>query len=312
MNLRIGDISCIDKNVREVLFDHCNKASRIISEHSRENPHETIHEVRKIFKKIRGVLRLVRDTTDQYQSWNTFFRDEARKISDIRDTTSMMEAIDLLYDQYGDKLYKNAFSRIRTKLDEIRLRQKNIFLVEENVLQEINERIILKCDDLKKLSIEIDSFHDVLPGVKRTYKRGRKAFKKAAGTKSPEDFHEWRKRVKYLRYQLRTIYHTWPLIWEAWEDELHDLSDCLGNDRDLFMLQNFLKEYPLEESSQNNEGSDIDLLNTLIDGHRPMLQYRSLLLGQKLYQLKPGKFISLVEAAWDSQLAMETDTMHLD
>lgn len=89
----------------------------------------------------------------------------------------------------------------------------------------------------------------------------------------------------YLRYQLRVLQAAWPGIFLAWEDELHTLSDYFGTDHDLLMLQNHLLKHGKEHPQET-----ITLVMPLIKEHHHQLQQHSLLLGGRLYALKPELF----------------------
>lgn len=295
LELKIDDISRISESVRQVLHEQCDSTLALITAKAEKAPHETIHEIRKNFKKIRAVLRLVRDTTGRYHTENRFFRDEARKISDLRDATALIEALDLIEEQFKDKLYKNAFTDVRALLIA-KMAEK--VLQGNKVLQEIHENLRFKCQAMLELPLSIDGPTSISPGIKRTYKRGRKAYEKASISKLPEDFHEWRKRVKYLRYQLLAIAPVCPPLLTVWENELHKLSDFLGTDRDLYMLKEFLDKTGKKPDNENGY-----LLRTLVEGHRRELQEQALLLGKKIYHLKPGVVVSWIEAAWFVELS---------
>ena len=75
-------------------------------------------------------------------------------------------------------------------------------------------------------------------GVKRTFKRGMKAFQTAKKTRSPLDLHEWRKRVKDLWYELWIVKPAQPKIIGGFADELKQLSEFLGDDHDLVIVKN--------------------------------------------------------------------------
>jgi CHAD domain-containing protein len=57
-----------------------------------------------------------------------------------------------------------------------------------------------------------------------------------------ENFHEWRKRVKYYRYQLKLLRDFWKPVMEALRREAVKLSDDLGDDHDLAVLVEYLGE----------------------------------------------------------------------
>lgn len=294
MSLKIPHDTGFSEGLKSKIKDQCTIALDLITTRSKSDPHHVIHEVRKSFKKIRAALRLVRDHVDFYKDENVFFRDEGRRISDIRDATSVIEALDMLYDQYSDELYKHTFNSFRNFLLERRKELAKAVLEDKNALSTVEGNLLQKKEEIDSWSINIKSFDAIYPSIKRVYKRGKKAYEKAIETQRTEDLHEWRKRVKYLRYQLDLINRIWPDMLDTWEDELHKLSDHLGNDRDLYMLDNLM---------QKNKGkfSDItsyQLLSSLLTAQRKELQQRSFLLGQRLYHLEKDTFTGLIEASW--------------
>src|SRR5437763_1529566 len=82
---------------------------------------ETVHEVRKDFKKVRAVLRLARAgmAAGTYRFENEFFRDLGHQLSDARDAQILIEAFDKLRDDGAFEGFKHA-QHIRTKLVEQR------------------------------------------------------------------------------------------------------------------------------------------------------------------------------------------------
>ena len=63
---------------------------------------------------------------------------------------------------------------------------------------------------------------------------------------SDESFHEWRKRTKDLRYGIELLARAWPETMQPMAESAKHLTDLLGNDHDLAVLQaiveNELKE----------------------------------------------------------------------
>jgi hypothetical protein len=53
-----------------------------------------VHQVRKLCKKLRGLIRLVRPEFDNFQKEDEFFRDAARELSYVRDAQSIIGLID--------------------------------------------------------------------------------------------------------------------------------------------------------------------------------------------------------------------------
>ncbi len=296
MSLKIAAKADFSEGLKSKLKEQCTEVLQLIASESENDPHEIIHEIRKRFKKIRGILRLIRDHVAFYKEENGCFRDEGRRLSAIRDITSIMEALDNLYGLYEDQLYKHTFGQFRDHLTATREQMTADLVDDSGVLKVIKTQLSAKCANIAHWPIAIQSFKDLSASVGRVYKRGRKGYAKAKESRRAEDFHEWRKRVKYLRYQLDSLHRIWPGFLESWEDELHALSDYLGDDRDLFMLE-------MEVEKNKNKFSNPEsyqLLKSLINYQRAKLQADALKLGKRLYHLQPKNFTALLQASWEA------------
>ena len=110
--------------------------------------------------------------------------------------------------------------------------------------------------------------------------------------------HEWRKRAKYLWYQLRVLEPVWPAALSGMVGEADRLSDLLGEDHDLAVLQAQLAAL----TAETNSGS-VEELFARIDRRAKGLQTQAFSLGQRLYAERPGDFVARVGAyyaAWSS------------
>lgn len=148
--------------------------------------HTTVHEVRKSCKKIRGLLSLVRDVLPDYHSENHFFRDEARKISDLRDSKALIEALEICYVQYGHKLYKDACDDLRSACCVTVEMWWIPSWLKKISFRKIKSHMLEKCNAIPTIEIEMDCYMEIRPSIKRVYKRGRKAFNTAQNTESPK------------------------------------------------------------------------------------------------------------------------------
>ena len=79
-----------------------------------------IHEARKAFRRVRALLRLVRDEIGYpvYRAENVALRDLGRLIGGSRDATVMVETVIGLETLYGDVLQPGAFDTLRSNLLE--------------------------------------------------------------------------------------------------------------------------------------------------------------------------------------------------
>ncbi len=252
------------------------------------NVHEAIHDIRKRLKKLRALVRLVRDELgeDNYKSINIFFRDLGRELSDLRDLTAYMETVELLRSRYGDHIYVNFFNSIIREVKKERDELEAKLRAEGFFSNHLMEKLSYARKEMIKWPVESDSIRIILPSIERVYKRGRKAMNNAYDNPEKEIFHEWRKRVKYLWYQTLLLQETWPEMFETLEQEIHLLADYLGDDHDLMELNDKLKldGFNLEDGNQK------ELVHALVQEYSEHLRENAKTKGELIYAEKPGRF----------------------
>ncbi|MEX0879397.1 MAG: CHAD domain-containing protein [Thermoanaerobaculia bacterium] len=84
------------------------------------------------------------------------------------------------------------------------------------------------------------SMEDLARGIARGWRRTRRALERAASTGLDADFHEWRKRVKELRYQVELLASTGSAELKRQEKALSALAEELGRVTDLIVLRSAL------------------------------------------------------------------------
>jgi len=265
------------------------------------NIHEAIHDIRKRLKKLRALSRLVRDELGDknYKTINTYFRDLGREISDLRDLTAHLETIDLLKERYGKHIYVNFFkafaNQIEKERDELEenLRSQNFFS------KHLVEKLKKAKEELTSWPVESDKIDIILPSIERVYKRGNKALKNAYKIPEKENFHEWRKRVKYLWYQTLLLQDMWPNFFNTLEAEIHQLADFLGDDHDLMELNEKIisEDFVLPDVSQQ------ELMTAIINEYSNHLRMKARTKGELIYAEAPEDFRKRIgkytEINWD-------------
>lgn len=257
-------------------------------------PHEAVHQVRKRCKKIRGLLRLVRDELgDAYSSENAFFRDAAADISRLRDAQAHIEAFDRLVGE-RDEADGGSFEAVRNTLvqrrdrvaeQEERMDEKIACLASQ--LREARERV----GDWR---IRNKGFRVFAPGLQRTYQRGREAMMQAYASPSEAAFHELRKRVKYHWYHVRLLQDLWQPLMGTRRKIAKTLSDLLGDEHDLTVLRQTLLEAPDEFGAD----SETRQLLELIDCERTRLRNEAEPDCRRLYAEKPKAVAKRFRSYW--------------
>jgi CHAD domain-containing protein len=248
---------------------------------------DDVHEARKHLKKARASLRLLRPTLkgSKYRDWNTVLRDAARPLSAARDSKVLPDTLRMLADRYGEPVramnlqgLRRALNAHRTQLArEVLGSQGKALAHTRRLLRELRAAI-----DRTRLPRDND-WNGIGAGLERVYTRGRRAMATARKAPAPEAFHEWRKQVKYLRYQLEALEPLWPGMIGEMADQAHQLADYLGEEHDLSVL----RETALAQSAAFRDDAQLDALVALIDRCQSHLREKSLLLGSRLYDEKP-------------------------
>ncbi len=140
-----------------------------------------------------------------------------------------------------------------------------------------------------------DRFATFAGGLEATYRRGRRGFRRAQKKATNERMHEWRKRVKYLWYQLRLLEPTAPSVLSPLVANLGDLADALGDDHDLAVLVDSLETEGDLFGGPDEVRPAIDLARR----RQADLRHRAFSLGARVYAEEPEAFCTRIGAYWE-------------
>ena len=246
----------------------------------------SVHEARKCFKCLRGTLRLVRDEipASAYARLNLLFRDIARQLSDIRSSAVLAEtwlAVQKRHPQLPAE-------PLLTQLQDWH-RQVFAQRAPQQLLPQLHAQLLPARELIAALPLTENRFPR--GGMRRVYARGRRAMLLCQQQPAVHHFHNWRKRVKYLRFHMRILTPTWPEVLTCTTREWVKLSDLLGDDHDLADLAHALQAHPHRFQAP-------PAALTYIQQDQRTLQQRSLTLGARLYAEKPSNFVHRIESYW--------------
>ncbi len=253
-----------------------------------------VHDARKCFKRIRGVLRLVRDDIgpERFAELNALFRDAGRALSSIRTSAVLGETLEKVHERYPDQLSEDEVVQLLTRLRAHHAAMQEEMLSQQILFQQIASSLRHGRKQIKQLPLHGNRFP--ARGMRRVYARGRRGLMHSEKAGTVADFHEWRKRVKYLRYHMRIFSPAWPEVLTGVTEELVLLSELLGLDHDLAELHHTLTEH----SELRIEGPESGKTLGLIERYRQELETRCFSLGRRLYAEKPGAFTRRIHAYW--------------
>jgi CHAD domain-containing protein len=257
---------------------------------------EAVHEARKDIKKIRSALRLVRDAIgdDVRRLENQHYRDCARRVSGFRDAEILVESLDELAERLAPT-ESERFDRLRRELDHEKRAAREDGSIERGMANAAAE-LEAGRSRIESLPVEGDGWELIGPGLRRSYRRGRKRLRSVEQEASVTNLHELRKRVKDLWYQLRLIRDADPEMIGPLADHAHDLSDHLGDDHDLALLH----EQVQHRAAAFSGAADQRHLLEEIDQRRGELQFAAISLGERIYKEKPKRFTKRLERRWEA------------
>ncbi|WP_306133171.1 CHAD domain-containing protein [Roseivivax marinus] len=251
--------------------------------------HEAVHDARKRCKKLRGMLRLFRGSFPDYKVENAALRDAARLLSDLRDSTAVIETYDRLMERYGALLERSAFAPLRASFTRDR--------TASGEAGDLSDRMAAMCEALEAIrgrvetwTLEKGGFKAIEDGLVRSYDRARAAMDVANDSRDPADMHEWRKRVKYHWYHMRLLSDARSDVLLAREATADRLSDVLGDHHDLEAFLPRLETSPLADDA-------VRLLRGLVSEEQGRLELEAFTLGQALLSPKPKRLANEVRQA---------------
>jgi hypothetical protein len=279
--------------VKRVACGRMESALEHLRVQSPKDPAPAIHEARKDLKKVRSLLRLVRDEIgdDLYRRENSRFRRAGRLLSGPRDAQVKLETLEALGERFAAEASGHDW---RAYASALRAEAEPGPGLGDRIERAAGEIEIGRMA-VEGWSLETEGWGLVRRGLRRGYRRGRKRFAESASKPSDEAVHEWRKRAKDLWYHLRLLRDAKPKRIGKEADRAHDLSDLLGDHHDLAVL----REDARSRSRLLGPGS-IELLSTLIERRQRELLGEALSLGERVYAEKPRSFAGHVERYWEA------------
>lgn len=283
------------QGIKRIVIEQTDKAIDELTNAEEIGIGEAVHQVRKRFKKNRAVIRLVRYSLGEktFERENKYFRDLGRELAGLRDGEVTIETLDNLSTHFSDLVQPESFTNIRREL-RVDYRQEYQSTVNNDVLTSVKHELKNVRERVDSWKLKSDRWTAIDRSFKRVYKRGYQDLRQAKAEPTAENLHEWRKRVKYLRYQLKILSPMWSDLIEQWIDLTHDLTDYLGEDHDLAVLKEFVVSQPERFDSQSNK----ELLISLCDRRQQQLQLAAIDLGEKIYTEKPKRFSNRFGNYW--------------
>jgi CHAD domain-containing protein len=306
MSFELKPDKSLRKNIRRIARKRIDGALEVLTRARKRPRDEAVHEARKAFKKIRALLRLVRPEIGErsYRKENTWFRDAARPLTEVRDAKILVEALDNLTKHFREHVDGRSFADVKKALEANLHAVRKRVLVEQNAFAKAAGAVRQARKRIKAWANVRDKWSALGKGLIDTYRRSARAFREAAADVTPEKLHEWRKQTKYLYYQLQILRPLWPKRMEELANEADRMGELLGDDHDLVVLRQTLTDDPGRFGAEG----DVEVLLALIDRRRAELEQEATTLGQRFFQDRHRDFGRRLKGYWKTWRAETAPT----
>ncbi len=256
---------------------------------------EAVHEARKSVKKVRAILQLVKtdDGSGLAKSQNQL-RVVNRALSRLRDTDVILETLAKLRARNPQLFSEHTFARLRRRLAAEKRRAYDT-AQRKGLWKKVDRELRNLRRAAKRWHSAHRRFGALAPGIRRTFRRGRTAMTRALTRQTAADFHEWRKQLKALWYELRLIDACSRTVHRD-VAALHRAETLLGDDHNVVVLCAELSK----DASVCDGAVDRKALRLAADRYECDLRERAVATVQRIYERTPRDYVRTVKRAWKS------------
>ncbi|HUK33653.1 MAG TPA: CHAD domain-containing protein [Vicinamibacterales bacterium] len=261
-------------------------------------PHEhAIHEARKRLKKVDVIFRLVRDDGGGgTRGAAKRLRMLKHTLSPIRDADAMVVMLGTLKTRNPRLFGEHGFARLRRQLSAHK-RELLDQMTDDRVWQTVDRTLRRLRRMAKRWRTSHRSFAAVAPAIRRTFRRGRNAMKRAMTRQRADDFHGWRKEMKSLWYELRLI----EMAGAAVRKDIHALHRAetwLGDHHNIVVLCN-----QLTRDVSERRAFDVDRLRLAADRYQAILEKQTLAAMRRFYGRDEDRYVDNLRRDWKRRRA---------
>jgi len=281
---------------------------------------QAVHETRKALKRLRALLRLLEDVLGKPACTreSAALRDAGRRLAGARDSEVMVSTLDGLLERHPRKLgASGSIARLRRRLVTERELAVGRTLGDRAALAEVLRELRAVRARVAAWSLpERGGLELVEPALRRIYGQGRRRHRRAERDRGDRAraLHEWRKRVKDLRYAAEMLDRRDSDAEEA-SRERHgrdrrrrererrrttrirrlarradELGEVLGEEHDLALLAARIRRDARRKDAVKIRRRTRERLLKLIERRRRDLRRRALRQGARLYRRPPRDF----------------------
>lgn len=229
------------------------------------SPNLAVHEIRKSFKRMRALLKLYRHPGNDYPVLlSKQIAEMGRALAPVRDSYIAVQVFEKL--AKDNQLISER--KLRSVKEQLNERNKNLvrqIFEDTGILDEIQ-------DFMKSMKADLDERlvypgnEGIVVGLAASAEKCHRIYNETGNTTLPGELHRLRKKLKVLWYQVEFIKFVRPKYFSTKADQLHKVTELLGDDHDLFVFQNLARTggynlYQLELEVLENQIRHLHELN---------------------------------------------------
>lgn len=245
---------------------------------------EAVHEMRKSLKKLRALLRLVRDGMPEDQlAENRVLRDAARSLAGHRDAAVRLATLDRLIGPPA-----GSGEPVAPDLAALRARLARE-AAEPGPAPDLDALLSALEERAAGWQLHGPDRRILARGLARTRRQARRAMMEAHRDRDPEAMHEWRKRAKDHWYQARLFQPVWPAVMKPIVAEVDTLGEALGEHHDISVLMEWIERQDPAPLS----GESLDLLSGRARAEQDRIEEAAFARGARLFAGDPDEMAAL-------------------
>jgi len=256
---------------------------------------EALHQVRKSIKRARAFLRLFRGSMSKvnYRHCTEPLRDAAGLLGVARDAHVKLNAVVDLMNRFKRELPAREFAPLRQAFSQ-QCREQQRGLSENKTFPQTSRLLRDACRQISAVRLNKSGWPALATGYKKSYLAGQCAFSVVKEKPTCERFHDCRKRVKNLYYQVGLLKKLQPASITRAKETLERLGQCLGDDHDLVLLT----ESRLGEQVAFPSTKSIKKLHQVVASRQHELRSEAITLATAFYGQKPSAFCKELGRYW--------------
>lgn len=288
------------QNIRRTSIAQLDRAISALEQAGDANLEEAVHETRKAIKRVRTSERLTDGAgkRSEAQRRKRLLRGAAGELSGVRDAQVALSTLQGLMRSAPKRLGRSpGVARLHATLlaeqtaAERALRESG---ARERALELLRETRASLANAAPRAARGQDGA--VAEGITHIYRRGRGAMRDASGRRGVAEMHEWRKRVKDLRYAAEALSEGDASAPRPGKRHVRlrrigraadSLGEVLGEEHDLALLA---RRVSAADAMFRGEEAARKELRRAIRRRRRRLAKQAFSAGRELYGAKPGRF----------------------